>query len=65
MPVPSRSIVVAWVSLLMATASCTPIVTIGWIELSIILILGSLILLPFAFRILRALQAEAKRKPKG
>ena len=64
MSVPSRNIVTVGSSLLIACLACTPIVTIGWSELTIILVVGLMILLPLAFRIIRALRAEDKRQSK-
>ena len=64
MSVPSRNIVTVGSSLLIACLACTPIVTIGWSELTIILVVGLMILLPLAFRIIKALRAEDKHRLK-
>ena len=64
MPVSSKNILAAGGSLLIASLSCTPIMTIGWSELTIIFVVGLMILLPLGFRIIKALRAEDKRQSK-
>jgi hypothetical protein len=64
MCVRSRSIYAAWASLILTGIACAPIVTIGWFELAIISVFGVIILLPFAFLLLRGLRSVENRNPK-